>query len=144
MGEVLNAIPMERWGRDHWSTLAYIETRCVDFGGDMTVNRGLERMRCNHSLHPGLAGWAQPDGSESPTRLNDGTTVSNHDDWSCAEDMERDGLIEWLGTGIHPVFKLTDAGKAVAQQLRSHKAGGGTFSTFTPAPASPSREGSDA
>jgi hypothetical protein len=26
-------VPIELWGKDHWTTLAYIETRCVDYDG---------------------------------------------------------------------------------------------------------------
>lgn len=128
------AIPMEQWGRDHWSTLAFIESRCVNYGGDMIADRGHERMRCNFEIHPGLRGGnGQPDGADAPTRLKDGSVVHEHDDWSCAEDMESSGLLEWKGTGTHPVFVLTELGIDVAGQLRAHKARGGGFKNFEPA-----------
>lgn len=26
----VNPVAPDRWGEDHWSTFAYVETRCVD------------------------------------------------------------------------------------------------------------------
>lgn len=50
--EVPRPVPVEMWGKDHWSTFGYIETRCVDHDG--VPDR--EHMRCDTDLHPGLAG----------------------------------------------------------------------------------------
>jgi hypothetical protein len=120
-------IPMSKWGRDHWSTLGYIECMCVDNKGVP----GRDQMRCDPDVHPGLAGRGTgTTGKKYPTRLKDGEEVYGHDDWSCAEDMEREGLLEWNGTGIHPVFKLTEKGQKLAAKLRQYKADGGNFSNF--------------
>jgi hypothetical protein len=122
-------IEISKFGKDHWSTFAYIECRCVD-------NKGVpdrRHMRTDVDLHPGLAGCDpmsyRPPG-KYPTRLKDGE-VAGHDDWSCAEDLEREGLIEIGGTGINPVFKMTEKGEALAAKLRAHKAAGGTFGNFS-------------
>lgn len=47
----------------------------------------------------------------------------NTADRKAADQMERDGLITWGGTGLHPVFGLTEGGWAVAHALRRHWSG---------------------
>lgn len=133
----MNSIPLAKFGRDHWSILAYIETRCVDYKGIPDHNH----FRCNAKRHPGLPGiqhnlatlptWK----TEYSTRLKGHTQaqpvqVRGHDDWDCAEDLAAAGLIEIHGSGINPWYKLTPAGKTHAAQIRSHKSNGGAFSTY--------------
>jgi len=113
------------FGKDHWSTFAYIETLCVD--GNGTPSR--DRMRCHANRHPFLVGRAG-DGSAYPTRLKGGATLTTHDDWDCAADFEVFGLIENVGSSVNPMFRLTKKGYGVAAQLRKHKAEGGNFSNF--------------
>lgn len=125
------AVPMKDWGKDHWSTFAYIETRIVDYGG--VPNR--EHMRCNAKIHPGLTNSANrmfSSDKEYPTRLKTGQK-QDHDDWSCLDDAESAGLLLNIGTGVNPVFKLTPLGQTVAAQLREFKAKGGQFRDFVPA-----------
>lgn len=119
-------IPIADWGRDHWSTFAYIETRIVDHKG--VPQR--EHMRCNNKIH-GQFGHRGGCSSLYPTKLREGE-ATDHDDWSCLDDAEAAGLLENISTGLHPVYKLTERGFAVAGQLRRHKAGDGNFSTFVP------------
>lgn len=138
------SVPIEQWGKDHWSTLAFIECLCVDNSGSLTdANRA--RLRCNDKTHPGyslrltdagdwkpsygsrLKGYWKPDGTQDKSRQ-----LSDHDDWDCIEDFEAAGLLENLNTGMNPVFKLTEKGLALAAQVRAHKAGGGHFATFEP------------
>jgi hypothetical protein len=134
-------VPMEHWGRDHWSTLAYIETRCVDHGGWLDG----DKMRNNWRLHRQLIGRlqliGQLDGAKYPTQLKNGQELQRHDDWSCLEDMESAGLLtsdetaapagQQFGGARVRVF-LTAEGQAIAQRLRLFKQGGGTFAEFTP------------
>lgn len=122
-------IPMKLWSRDHWSTLAYIETRCVDHGG--VPNR--EHMRTNDEIHPGLSNslCGVRDPEKYPTILVDGSKVSDHDDWSCVDDFIEEGLMEWQGTGINPIFVLTKESRRVCNLIREHKQNGGTFGTFS-------------
>lgn len=42
---------MAAWGRDHWSTLAFIETLCVDHHGGLS-DKHRRNMRCNPERHP--------------------------------------------------------------------------------------------
>lgn len=151
MSEKAEPTPMSTWGRDHWSVLAYIGTRCVDHRG--VPDR--RHMRTDPTLHPFLAdpmAYAQgvldtdkkPGHARAraalrklkkyPTQLKDGIEKANHDDWNCVEDMEAVGLLTWEGTGINPVFVLTALGKEVEAALRVHKMGGGNFAKFVPSP----------
>ena len=135
-------VPMDRWGKDHWSTLAYAETCAVDNSGALEN----ARLRCNSCLHrpfvyvDGLG--VMHDGSAYPTRLKDGE-LQNHDDWSCLDDAVAAGLIEmkWrkVYRGNNRVFgfavaqvTLTPLGLQVAAELRAYKAGGGNFASFVP------------
>lgn len=45
-------VPVAAWGKDHWSTLAYVETRTVDHKGLLDH----DHMRCSPGLHPMLHG----------------------------------------------------------------------------------------
>lgn len=144
------------WGKDHWSTLAYVETRIVDYNGVLDN----DHMRCNPRLHRalylgrvkmmrGFGGNDFVDGEyKHPTQLKNGRTIPNHDDWSCIEDMVEEGMVRILrdqtnlkermehgpfyGTTI--TVALTDLGTRIAYQLREHKANGGNFSEFVPGP----------
>jgi hypothetical protein len=130
------AVPIGEFGKDHWSTFAYIETCCVDRKGVVE----LVRMRTDAQRHPGLVGrvFTSDAVQRYPTRLRVDAatgklrTLDDHDDWDCVEDLEAVGLLAWRGTGIHPVFVLTPLGSQVAGQLRHHKASGGNYCDFTP------------
>lgn len=119
-------IPMKKWGVDHWSTLAYIETRIVDRQGIP----GIAQMRCNEKLHPQFV-HCDVSGKEYPTRLSDGSNHPEpHDDWSCLDDAEAAGIINNIGSGLNRIYRLTTFGMTVCNELRNHKASGGKFSNF--------------
>ena len=128
-------VPIEKWGRDHWSTFAYIETLCVE-GSDAIGVPSLQKMQCNADRHPELATFGLlgtfNDGSAYAIRLADGEEIPgpDYDDWDCVDDMEAEQLLVRVGTGVHPAYTLTDRGKMIAGQLRSHKASGGNWATF--------------
>lgn len=121
-------IPIEKFGKTHWSLFAYVETRAVDYKGVLD-RRHLSIDSFRHPLVAHLP-WSRPD--EYPTRLKDGELAHDHDEWDCLEDLTAAGLIAREGTGIHPVFSLTDLGRRVASQLRDHKAHGGVYAQFVP------------
>lgn len=132
-------VPMERWGKDHWTTLLYLETCAVDTGG-MISN---PKMRCNPRLHRAFAhGYPHdPQSREYPTRLKGGEERYGHDDWSCLEDMVAAGLVtaEWRQPFTAPVFgggcarvRLTERGQAIAAALRQHRAAGRPTAEFAP------------
>lgn len=122
-------VPVERFGKDHWSVLAYLECCAVDAKGKLD----LRRMRCDADRHPGLVNAVLDEiqlKKKYPTYLADRELLADHDDWDCVDDLEAAGFVEQVGTGIHPVIKMTELGLEVAAALRAHKAGGGYFALF--------------
>lgn len=127
---------LENFGRDHWTTFLYIETRCVDHGG--VPNR--VHMRCDRRRHPLFAHMVPADGmreSGYPTRLRDGAELHDHDDWDCVADLMAEGLLENFGLSMDPVYRLTQDGIRVASLLRVYKSTKGTLDGFSPTWAPP-------
>lgn len=152
---ISRSVPVESWGKDHWSTLAYVETLAVD--GQQSID--LRRMRVDNSRHPLLAHHVSD--MKYPTCLHGGVELYDQDDWDCLADAVGAGFIKILGlprnyldvepgrrgmilpslprkalstggfmwTG-KPKVKFTPLGITVVASLRAHKASGGTFSTF--------------
>jgi hypothetical protein len=101
-------VPMARWGKDHWTTFAYVDTRWVDHRGMLNH----EQMRCDGYRHPAfyaykrraLAFGTDADGGRYPTRLKSdrprpvgswgSVDLPGHDDYNCLDDAIREGLIE--------------------------------------------------
>lgn len=130
----LEPIPMSRWGKDHWSTLAYLETLAVDSSFKGVAKPVNARMRTNEKRRPHLVGnvgypTSALNGSQYPTRLKDGE-VKDHDDWDCVDDAVEEGLIEDVGTGLNRAYKFTKLGMKVMAKLREFKQEGGNFHDF--------------
>lgn len=104
-------IKIKDWGKDHWSTLMYVETRVVDHDGLLDPRH----MRGHRE------GWEQ-----YPSRLRSGVELYGHNDFDCVEDMIAEGLVERDG----PVVLLTDRGWALASDLRRWKASGKGIAKF--------------
>jgi hypothetical protein len=105
-------LPIEQWGRDHWSTYAYLASRILDYRGKLAE----EQMRVDPSIHP-LRAHRGTTGTVYPTRLKDGSQQIGHDDWSCIDDFEEAGLVNWGGSGLYPIFSFTEKGYQVWFQL---------------------------
>jgi hypothetical protein len=118
-------VPIEAFGADHWSTFGYLEVRVVDHGG--VVRR--ENLRVIHRRHPAFA-HEGGDASKYPTRLRGGQKLFEHDDWDCLDDFETAGLAKNVGTGVNPVYRLTDKGREIAGLLRGHKGAGRSWAEF--------------
>lgn len=108
-------IPLEEWGKDHWSTLLYIETRVVDHKGyiDNRQMRGRDE--------------------KYPTRLADGKEEPMHSDFDCAQDMIKAGLLTGGRVKMADImarpknlrnqtdqYELTPKGWEIAGKLREH------------------------
>lgn len=120
------------WGKDHWSTYTYLGYLIVHANGIPQK----DRMRCDPDLHPGLLGAYQARESfgsnKYPTRLKGGIEKDNHDDWSCIEDAVALGLVEWNGTGMHPIFAFTPKGWELHAKLEKHIAAKKPVEQFNP------------
>jgi hypothetical protein len=99
--EMKEPIGVERWGRDHHSTLLYAETRAVDHGGVLTTSDKCMRR----------------DGSTYPTRLKDGV-VEGHNDYDCLADAVACGFITYEGQRV----RFTNAGWSYVHGLRRARA----------------------
>lgn len=128
-------IPASEFGKDHWSLLAYVESRCVNHAGALDRSQ----MRCNPERRPLLAsrhhvsrGWNPSWGTrlrrhfdkKDPSRQ-----IPWHDDWDVLDDLEAAGLVEVVST-VNGWVRLTDLGIRVAAALRAFKASGGHFAHF--------------
>jgi len=120
------SVPIEKFGKDHWSTFAFLETRCVEYKGSIAI----EKMRCDPDWHPQYVHLGTF--KKYPTILRGGEELPDHDDWDCVDDLEAAGLLEQVGTGENPRVRLTPYGWGVAGRIRAYKAVGGTFAEFVP------------
>jgi hypothetical protein len=150
------AIPMDRFGKDHWSLLGYIESICVDACNTGIGEIDKRRLHCNPTSHPvhdanmmlyrGPMAWQPAWGTRlkgyfdfaersDPAKAEAaGVQVGEHDDWDCLDDLEEAKLIEVLSL-TNGFVQLTDLGMQVAAKVRQHKARGGQFATFSLTPA---------
>lgn len=147
-------LSINQWGKDHWSTFAYIESRCVDHKGVLKN----ANMRTNVGRHPLFVarGFGTPgDGSKYPTRGKH-SELSDHDDWDCLNDMVEAGLIAvkpgnaelWevpagrrgpikhqgrvRSKELRVTVKMLPLGSQVAGELRAHLAEKYNYQVFSP------------
>lgn len=121
----------QQFGKDHWSTLAFLETQIVDKNFPID----LKRLRVNDtkrafsngaSFHEKISMWS----NDYSTKLKDGSRESGHDDIDVIDELEEKGYIKNNGTHINIYPLLTDKGWKVCNAIREHKGNGGSFSTF--------------
>lgn len=132
---------MEKFGKDHFSLLAYVGCRVADNEGSLNF----EHLRCHPERHPHYLGWRRIEHgdmwdvkystrlagffeTEGEDQLN--FRLDDHDDWDCLQDLEIAGLVKIHGTGLHPLVALTDYGHKIEARLRKHKANKGQFNGF--------------
>lgn len=137
-------VPIELWHKDHWTTLAYIETVMVDSAGfqvgadpHMRSNRRNFRVMQQQCRRPKRARGSSPDlcvvmEEKYSTILSDGSTIIGHDDWSCIQDMAEAGFFTVGPDGVEPAetLHLSDLGRNVANALREFKSDGGKYGDF--------------
>lgn len=129
MIEKYGTVEMKDWGKDHWSTFAYVECRCVDHKGKLNF----KHIRCNAGFHPelppekiyALGEWHD----KHSTKLKGDEQIRGHDDWDCMEDLQAAGFIRIVSMADLQV-EMTDVGWEVSKHLRKHKAAGGVFANF--------------
>lgn len=146
-------VPLEQFGKDHWSLLAYVECCCVDGRAGIGA---LEHRRVRINPYR----YYQPEGGPDQPGAIGGVVVSapawnpewgtrlhgffqaegeaqaalqlpQHDDLACLEDLEAAGLLVVCST-VNLFVQMTPLGQTVAAQLRAFKAQGGMFARFVP------------
>lgn len=130
--EVGGFIHPDRFGKDHWDTLLYVETRNVD-DGRFLDKRQLRANPVRHPLHAVNENSAPWQDSYS-TKLRDGVAVIGHDDWDVLNDLENSGVLEVFSEATACVI-LTNLGWKLAAELRKYR-GTATAGTrkFIPSP----------
>lgn len=137
-------VPITLWGRDHWSTLAYLDSKIVN-GAYMRMQLD-PRMRAGRRHYRMLweasrslprsrkygMGNAVVMEDKYGSRLNDGTYAVGHDDWHCVQDFANEGLLTVDVEALEPNVKFTwsEKGRTVVDALLKHKRNGGSFSDF--------------
>jgi len=135
-------VPVALFGKDHWSTLAYMETVMVECAGfevgfdpRMRQNRRNYRVMWEQVPHPKRVDSRSARGMvmdlKYSTKMKDGSVVQGHDDWSCVQDMANAGFLTAV---VEPgkVLHLTPLGRKMSDELRAHKRAGGSFGNFNP------------
>lgn len=135
-------IPMDLWGKDHWSLLAYISCVMeefagfqVGFDGRMRQNRRNFRIMKEQAPVPkrvnNCMGIVMKE--DYSTRLKNGVVARDHDDWCCVQDMATAGLFQETVEKVEPnkILHFSDKGIQISNALRVHKMRGGVFSNFT-------------
>lgn len=119
--------PVSVWGKDHWDTLLYVESVCVD--SFTTENFGQvepDRMRSGPENRTLASATAVANGAVSgryPTRLLGTQVLEGHDDWDCLADMEEAGMVEIISLAVGQV-RMTDRGHACSAAVRVARAKG--------------------
>ena len=136
-------IPIEYWGRDHWSLLAYIGSVMIEVAGfqvgfdeRMRQNRRNYRVMMEECKKPKRISRIAPSGivgcmwkPEYTSRLNNGIS-ENHDDWSCVQDMVHFGILKGK-CQPNEILHFTRKGRSLYNKLIKHKQTGGQFSNFS-------------
>lgn len=122
----------ELWGKDHYSTLAYIETKLIESSGySVRFDPHMRQKRRHFRLlgDPSVWNLGVPMERQYGTRLSDGTYLPWHDDWDCVADMWAAGL--FLGPAADfdrgAKLQLSDVGHRAVAAIRKFKAQGGNF-----------------
>ncbi len=128
----MQKIERSRWGKDHWTTFAYLCQCVIDHGGILDA----DKMRTDRDIHPVEYSAKRHqsmliEGARYPTRLNDGESIVGHDDWSCVKDFIEDGLVTRIFLENHKLdrFELTDEGWLLWFEFQMHIANNRAWST---------------
>lgn len=82
----------EKFGKDHWSLLLYVETCVVD--GDGVIDTRRMRTWGTHGKHNTILAGGE-------------LAIEGHDDWACLAELVDEKMVDLLG---RTRVKLTDEG----------------------------------
>lgn len=123
--------PIDKWGKDHWSLLAYCECRTVDHDGilDLVHIRinVTKRSFSNGTIASATQKW-NPDWS---TRLKSRKKPDKtHDDIDVLDDLQREEFLTYTFKCGNCKITLTEKGRETATEIREHKSRGKNFNEF--------------
>lgn len=95
----MTAVAPHDWGKDHHSTMLYLETRAVDYKGQIRSTS----MRSDGNAYPTFCKTYH---------------LKGHNDWDCLADLATAGLLTFEGG----VVTLTEEGWVYAMGLRRARA----------------------
>lgn len=117
-------IPKEQFGRDHWSCFSYLAHCATAREGEPERDKMRTHPRNRHlmsqlqaMMHMAGVGW-------SKTRLLGGVELDEHDDYDCMFDLIDAGLFLAIGSGMHPIVKLTDEGFRILKLVSDFRRAG--------------------
>ncbi len=117
-----------KFGKDHWSCLAFLETQIIDRNFPIDIRR----LRVNETKRPFRNGSPFGWNDSYSTKIKGGHQIFGHDDIDVIDDLEDLGYIKNNGTHINIYPSLTKKGHRILSELREHKCNGGSFSNFEP------------
>jgi hypothetical protein len=117
-------VPMNKWGKDHWSMLGYLGTLAPD-GEDIFPPRIRQKRSRHWKPEYGTRLHGYFDDKNNPALL-----LTDHDDWDCLHDMEAEGLVV-RPSGASTTFGFTPKGHEFVSALNRHKSEGGHFYNFS-------------
>ncbi len=138
-------VPESNFGRDHLSTLVYVDSVMVDYAGfeiglDARMRSHRDNWRWLSERDARHAHGSKRDGavSQNGTLLRNADIVKHHDDWDCLVDTAVAGYFDretpWQ---VGDILRLSDRGAAVAHAFRRYRIHGGSYADFAvpPVPA---------
>lgn len=142
----MDAIPIARFGKDHWALLGYVRSCCVERRGVLEPIR----MRCHRARHPEQSRQAREHvvvgdprlpqlgthlrgafSVPAANRVDAGFLLPDHDDWDCLADFAAAGLLHPFATTPRgATVRLTVLGVAISNRLHAHYESGGQAAGF--------------
>ena len=113
--------PYKILGKDHYSMLLYVQYICGNYDGQPFKHNSALHVRSKHRT---FGDMGQPLTKKNGTRLWTGEVLDDHDDFDCAEDLEKLGLMTNSGTVyVNPCYRMTPLGHEVCGKLIDAKQG---------------------
>lgn len=128
---------IDKFGKDHWSLLVYVEYRVLNHRGALDRKHlRISNVALQKNLTTGMNLWKPEYGTRlsgywnEDKTTNKGLLLLDHDDYDCLDDLEEAGLVKNFGSALHPGYILTKEGIKVCGLLLEHKQAGLQYASF--------------